>query len=385
MHASARFVAPLRRLLVVLALTTAACMPIHGADGTPMAADPAHDSRNSLDVSGVYEGVLSCADCGGVRTRLVLDRDQRYELGTQPFDPDGAARVVRGRFVWLPGGNAIALERRDGGQRLLVGEGRVALLEPGTPAAWPQPPQRVLQRVAGVPSGDVRRTLESHRWTLTSATGGRGEPIEGLPVGTGRALVLGFAEGRLNVEGGCNRLFGGYRIEGGTRLVVSRMASTMMACEPAAMKVDGTLAGLLAAPVRIELASGVEPVLRLVTAADTTLSFAGRTTPEARYGPPARMFLEVAAQTVACTDPGSGATECLRVRERHFDAQGLAVGAPGAWRAFGDPIDGYVHEPGVRTVLRLKRFERDAASVGSRFLFVLDLVVESERVADRKP
>lgn len=384
MHSPDHVVRALRRGLVVLALAIAACMPRHGADGAHKGDDPAHSSRNSLDWAGTYEGVLPCSGCRGVRTRLALNRDQRYELVTQALDPDGEVSVVRGRFGWLPGGNAIALERRHGGQRVLVGEGRVALLEAEAPPAWPQPPQRVLERIAAAPAVDVRRTLESHRWTLTSATGGRGERIEGLTAGTGRPLVLGFAEGRLNVEGGCNRLFGGYRIEGDTRLVASRMASTMKACEPDAMKVDSTLSGLLAAPVRIELDPGAEPVLRLVTAADTTLSFAGRMTPEARYGPPTLVFLEVAAQTVPCPGPG-GSTACLQVRERRFDAQGLALGTPGAWQAFDHPIEGYEHEPGVRTVLRLKRFERGAAVAGSPFVFVLDLVVESERVAARAP
>jgi heat shock protein HslJ len=231
----------------------------------------------------------------------------------------------------------------------------------------------------------VQRTLESHRWTLTSATGSQGQRIDGLPPGAGRPIVFSFAEGRLNIEGRCNRIFGGYQIDGDNRLVLGRMASTMMACEPAAMKVDATLSELLAAPAKIELAPGAEPVLRLVTAANATLSFLGQMTPEARYGPPTRIFLEVAAQTVACANPTSGASKCLQVRERRFDAQGLVVGTPGEWQPFYDPIEGYTHQPGVRNVLRLKRFERGASAGGSPFVFVLDLVVESEVVARQPP
>jgi hypothetical protein len=180
-------------------------------------------------------------------------------------------------------------------------------------------------------------------------------------------------------------MFGGYRIDGDNRLVVGRMGSTMMACEPAAMKVDATLSELLAAPAKIELTPGTEPVLRLVTAADATLTFQGRMTPEARYGAPTKIFLEVAAQTVACANPISGATTCLQVRERRYDAQGLVVGTPGEWRPFYDPIEGYTHEPGVRNVLRLKRFDRGASAGGSPFVFVLDLVVESDVVSRRTP
>jgi hypothetical protein len=93
------------------------------------------------------------------------------------------------------------------------------------------------------------------------------------------------------------------------------------------------------------------------------------------------VFLEVAAQTAACNNPLSGANACIQVRERRFDAQGLVIGTPGAWQPFYDPIEGYMHQPGVRNVLRLKRFERGASAGGPTFVYVLDLVVESESVA----
>lgn len=372
-------------LLLALTLALTACMPRTEGDGVPPVADAAHNSRNSLDWAGVYEGVLPCADCPGIQTRLTLNRDESYELSTLYVDRDSAPRVVQGRFSWQPSGNAITLESRHGGQQFVVGEGRVARVPADAAPSWPQPPQQVLQRVAAAPAAGVQRTLESHRWTLTSATGSQGQGLEGLPAGAGRPIVFSFAEGRLNIEGGCNRIFGGYQVDGDNRLVLGRMASTMMACEPAAMKVDAALSEALAAPAKIELVPGAEPGLRLVTAADATLSFRGQMTPEARYGPPTRIFLEVAAQTVACANPPSGASTCLQVRERRFDAQGLVVGTPGEWQPFFQPIEGYTHQPGVRNVLRLKRFERGAAAGGSAYVFVLDLVVESEVVARQKP
>ena len=372
-------------LLLTLSLALTACMPRQATEGAPSGADPAHSSRNSLDWAGSYEGVLPCADCPGVQTRLTLKRDESYELRTLYLDRDSATRVVRGRFSWQPSGNAINLENHHGGQQFLVGEGRVALLQAGAAPSWPQSAQRVLQLVSTAPAAGVQRTLESHRWTLKSATGSQGQRIDGLPAGAGRPVVFSFAEGRLNLEGGCNRIFGGYQIDGNNRLVLGRMASTMMACEPAAMKVDTSLSELLAAPAKIELVDGAQPVLKLVTAGDSTLSFLGQMTPEARYGPPTRIFLEVAAQSVACTHPTSGASACLQVRERRFGAQGLVVGTPGEWQPFYDPIEGYTHQPGVRNVLRLKRFERVASAGGSPYVFVLDLVVEAEVMARQTP
>jgi len=383
-HPARKLLESLMRILLsllALALVLTACMPRKEVDGlSPGAkADAAHSSRNSLDWAGVYEGVLPCADCPGIQKRLTLNGDGTYELSTRYLDRDKTARIVRGRFSWLPNGNAITLDAQRGGQQFLVGEGRLAQLEAGAAPSWPQPPQQVLKRVAAAAGAGMQRTLESHRWMLTSATGAQGQRIEGLP-GAGRPIVFIFAEGRLNIEGGCNRIFGGYQIDGGSRLKVGRMASTMMACEPAAMKIDATLSELLAEPAKIELEPGAEPVLRLITPDNATLSFKGRMTPEARYGQPTRIFLEVAAQTVACNNPLNGAKACIQARERRIDAQGLFVGTPGAWQPFYDPIEGYTHQAGTRNVLRLKRFERSALAGGPPFFYVLDLVVESESV-----
>jgi len=44
-------------------------------------------------------------------------------------------------------------------------------------------------------------------------------------------------------------------------------------------------------------------------------------------------------------------------------------------------VDGFTHTPGVRNVLRIKRFQRSPVPAGgSSLVYVLDLVVESETV-----
>jgi hypothetical protein len=71
------------------------------------------------------------------------------------------------------------------------------------------------------------------------------------------------------------------------------------------------------------------------------------------------------------------------VRERTFDEQGLLVGEPAEWQAFTADIEGYQHAPGIRNVLRVKRFQPAAGpGVPAGPIYVLDLVVESEVVAD---
>lgn len=361
-------------LLVALAFALSACMP----RSAPAADDQAHNSRNSLDWAGTYEGVLPCADCPGIRTRLTLRQDGNYEMTSEYLERPVAPRVERGKFAWQPGGNAIKLDATGGGQQFAVGEDRLAWIEPDAAPRWPQPARFMFSRIAPPAASGMQGTLESHRWTLETAIDAQGRPIAGLPADAARTIVFHFTHGRLNIEGGCNRSFGSYRIDTGGRLHVGRLASTMMACDAAKMKIDADLAAVLAEPVAIELTPGDRPRLRLVSTQAGTLGFSGQLTPEARYGAATRVFLEVAPRPMACNNPLTGATSCLQVRERVFDDKGLAVNPPGAWRPLYETIEGYTHQPGVRNVLRLKRFQDKA---GGAKVYVLDMVVESERVA----
>ena len=374
-------------IFCLFAAVLSGCLPCKG-DCVPKLTPPVdgHTSQNSLDWAGVYEGVLPCADCPGVQTRLTLNRDGSYLLLTRTPDRENAPLVVRGEFTWNAGGTAIALDAKGGGQRFSVGEGRLTLLNPdGTPDQSPSP-NRVLTLVpTGAPVTSAGRgmiqTLEDHRWKLDSATDGQGRRMEALASGPERPVVFTFSGSRLSIQGGCNQMTGSYQINPGGKMLVGPMGATMMACEPALMKTDAALAELLAKPLTVDLGNGPPPELRLVSARNEVLLFHGQATPEALYGPGTRIFLEVAAQKGVCSNPLTGDTACLLVRERHYDEHGLVVGTPGAWRSLYESIEGFTHTAGERTVLRVNRFQRTPASAeAGSFVYVLDLKIETEIV-----
>lgn len=136
------------KALLVLAtlLALAGCMPRQDAAAT--VPDPAHNSRNALDWAGVYEGTLPCADCPGIRTRLALQRDGRFELSTQTIDRQPAPQTVRGSFSWNAAGSTVTLDGTGQGQQFRVGEGRLLQLNrDGTSPPW-DAPGRVLKQVS---------------------------------------------------------------------------------------------------------------------------------------------------------------------------------------------------------------------------------------------
>jgi heat shock protein HslJ len=240
------------------------------------------------------------------------------------------------------------------------------------PAAQPGPNRR-----AADPA--LVRSLQDNVWTLQSGTEASGQPIDGLML-PGQTFALRFDGVRLAVSGGCNQMNGSWRISPQGQLMVGRLAATMKACEPALMKADAVLSALLAQHLDVQLQGGAMPSLRLVSPTRQTLALSGQPTLESQYGAATRIFMEVGPQTVECVS-GVMRTQCLRVRERRFDAQGLRIEPPGEWRIFHGGIDGYTHSAGVRNVLRINRYQRNPVPAdASAYVYVLDMVVESETV-----
>ena len=229
-------------------------------------------------------------------------------------------------------------------------------------------------------ASDANAQLGRYHWQLRDATDANGKRIDALFVQADKPLQLDFADGRIAVANACNRMGGGYSLEGES-LTVARMASTMMACtDPKLMALDGEIGKRLEGASKLTLLTGDTPTLTLANGAGDTLVFAGEPTAETRYGGPGeRMFLEVAAHAKPCSHPLIPDMQCLQVREVKYDDQGLKVGTPGEFGNFYDSIDGYTHEDGVRNVLRVERYTiENPPADGSRYAYVLDMVVESE-------
>ena len=255
--------------------------------------------------------------------------------------------------------------------------GTMSTSDPAAPAA-PEPPAPPAAPVAPA-APELAAELPRFHWRLQEANAADGSRIEALFARADKPVQLDFDKGRLAVSNTCNRMGGSYALAAGT-LTVGRMASTMMACtDDKLMALDGEVGKRLEGALSLALAAGDAPSLTLGNAVGDTLVFAGTPTPDTRYGGPGeRIFLEVAAQTKACSHPLIPDMQCLQVRELQYDDKGLKVGTPGAFGNFYDSIEGYTHQPGVRNVLRLQRYTRqNVPADASKYAYVLDMVVES--------
>ena len=138
---------------------------------------------------------------------------------------------------------------------------------------------------ASASAGVSSAVLSGHHWALQSATNVQGQRIDAFFPSPAKPMTLNFAEGRVNIAGGCNLRGGAYQINGG-KLVVGPMPSTMMACEPPLMAADKSMANALAQPAAITVQPGTPATLTLVTATNDKLVFTGTPTLASQHGAP---------------------------------------------------------------------------------------------------
>ncbi|AQX09862.1 copper resistance protein NlpE [Elizabethkingia ursingii] len=87
-----------------------------------------HNSQNSLDWAGTYEGTLPCADCSGIKTIITLKDDNTYAMTEEYVDKKTKAED-KGKFEWDKSGGKIALVSKDGKRQYIVGENQLIHLD----------------------------------------------------------------------------------------------------------------------------------------------------------------------------------------------------------------------------------------------------------------
>lgn len=120
--------------LTLLALT--GCDNYLPAKSEPAAAsvpsaslyDTEHNARTSLDWAGSYQGVLPCADCDGIATKVVLHDDGQYQLSQQYLGKSTEVFSRSGRFRWSESGSIVLLEA-DQPVQFFVGENQLFMLD----------------------------------------------------------------------------------------------------------------------------------------------------------------------------------------------------------------------------------------------------------------
>ncbi|GAA0751271.1 copper resistance protein NlpE [Psychroflexus lacisalsi] len=72
-----------------------------------------HTSQNSLDWEGTYQGILPCADCEGIETKIQLKSNNTYIKSIKYLGKDEKEDQSQGNFSWNASGSEITLESEE--------------------------------------------------------------------------------------------------------------------------------------------------------------------------------------------------------------------------------------------------------------------------------
>jgi heat shock protein HslJ len=178
------------------------------------------ESVKKTDWSGIYVGILPCADCEGIKTRITLLKDDTYEKRTQYLGKEKVYSTESGTVD--RSGDVLMLKAENGDeQKYQISDGFLLHLDKNGNAI----------------SGDLAENyklmknltdadLENKKWVLTE--------LKGQKIKEGKAPYLTFNSEKAVVSGndGCNQFSGTYLLKKGFRLDIEgdKMISTMMYC-----------------------------------------------------------------------------------------------------------------------------------------------------------
>lgn len=85
-------------------------------------------AQNSLDVVGIYKGVLPCADCEGMETMIELKSDSTYSRVIKYLGKKENSFTASGMWNWISGSTISLGSIKEGPHQYFVAEGKLIQL-----------------------------------------------------------------------------------------------------------------------------------------------------------------------------------------------------------------------------------------------------------------
>lgn len=175
---------------------------------------------------------------------------------------------------------------------------------------------------------------------------------------TEKPLHIALQQGKISGFTGCNNAMGNYLIDKG-ELVVSQLATTMMACDPDAMAREQAFSQFLQSRPQVNITDNT------LTLSNQDQQYQFSLQPDLSQA--TTKLIYVASQRQTCT--GVTEQQCLQVRD-----------SPQAdWQLFYNEIEGFTPQPGIAYRLRIKEVPvSKPAADASNVRWILDMIIEQE-------
>jgi len=173
----------------------------------------------STDVTGIYTGMLPCADCPGIETKIELKKDLTYIMQTKYVEKSEEIFTQSGKYQWDMQKGIITFDNRLVGQCLVEGNTLTVMID-GKKPTEETTGNYVLEKV------DL--ALVEKYWKLVELYG---KPVAVNDSNAKEAHIIFKIEGnRFNGDAGCNRFAGSYHVKKSGGIVFSQTIATRMMC-----------------------------------------------------------------------------------------------------------------------------------------------------------
>jgi copper homeostasis protein (lipoprotein) len=191
-----------------------------------------HTSANSIDWFGTYRGILPCADCEGIETEIILNKDKTYTLKTKYLGKANKPLEEKGNFSWNDAGNTITLTGvTTKPSQYFVGENRLTQLDlSGNKITGVLADKYILVKQQATTvlttQSPANAPLQETYWRLIEIMG---KPTEKISGSSEMHIVL-KKDSTMQGFAGCNNLTGSYKLKQGNRISFKKIAMTLKAC-----------------------------------------------------------------------------------------------------------------------------------------------------------
>ena len=183
------------------------------------------NSKNSLDWTGVYTGILPCADCAGIFTQITLQTDNTYQLQINYIGKEESVETIEGTFQWNSAGSIITLsglKEKSMPSAYKVGEGKLIQLNMEGKVITGE-------LASNYELTKINENLVEKKWVLFELNGVDLSTKDPKPA-IEAFITFQIDRNRVHGNSGCNNFTGTYQLGAGNELHFSGMASTRKMC-----------------------------------------------------------------------------------------------------------------------------------------------------------
>ncbi len=179
------------------------------------------NSQNSLDWAGVYSGVVPCADCTGIETKIALNNDLTFNLDLRYLGKSNEIIAHSGSFKWNAEGSIITLENPEYPLKFQVGENKLTQLDiNGAIITGVLANNYILSK--------AQSTLADVKWTLVELYGKSVSAGQGLT--NAPFVVFNSETSKITGNSGCNNISGKFELGSAGKITTNNVFATMNPC-----------------------------------------------------------------------------------------------------------------------------------------------------------